>query len=94
MQPPLEVRSGLKFGVHVLRMSNPAGVENANHSKHVGEIFQALIELLFQKTGRPLPLTFQDDSIAASQLDPDIWCTFPAAALRLGLYAAVTERLS
>ena len=72
MQPPLEVCSGLKTSVRVLFMSKPARVENANHSKSFGEVFQPFFELTIQEVGGAIPFTFQDHHIRASQLDADI----------------------
>ena len=36
-------------------MSKAVGIENANHSKRFGKIFQALFELTFQEIGRAIP---------------------------------------
>ena len=89
MQPPLEVRSGLKTGVRVLFMSKPVGIENANHSKSFRKVFQAFFELTIQEIGRAIPFAFQDHQVPASQLDSDIWSASTAAALCPGRYAVV-----
>ena len=93
MQPPSEVRSGLKTSVRVLFMSQAVGIENANHSKSFWEVFQAFFELIIQEIGRPIPFAFQDHQIPASQLYTDIGDTSPAAALCPSRYAVVAEGL-
>ena len=93
MQPPSEVRSGLKTSVRVLLMSKAVGIKNANHSKCFGKVFQALFELTIQEIGRAIPFAFQDHQIPTSQLDADIGSASPAATLCPGRYAVVAEGL-
>ena len=93
MQPPSEVRSGLKTSVRVLFMSKAVRIENANHSKCFGKVFQALFELTIQEIGRAVPFAFQDHQIPASQLDANIGGALPTAALCPGRYAVVAEGL-
>ena len=45
MQPPLEVRGGLKTSLRVLFLSEPVRVKNADHAKSFWKIFQAFFEL-------------------------------------------------
>ena len=93
MQPPLEVRSSLKFGKRILYVTKAVGVENANHSKSFGKVSQACVKLTIQEIGRPIPLTFQDHGVSAPQLDADIGNAFPAATLSPGRYAVVAQGL-
>ena len=55
VHPPLKVRSGLEFSPRVVRASEPAGIENADHPEGFRKGLHALVELVLQERGRPLP---------------------------------------
>ena len=93
MQPPLKVRSSLKFGKRILYVSKSVGIEDANHSKNFGEVVQAFVKLIIQEVGRPIPFAFQDHQVSASQLDADIGSALPAATLCPSRHAVVPEGL-
>ena len=93
VHPPLEVGRGLKLGARVLRVAEPAGVENADEPKSVREAVQAVVELTSQIAVRSLPLALQDDEVSGSQFGPDVRDALAAAALGPGPDAAVTEQL-
>ena len=93
MQPPLKVRSSFKASIRILFISKAVGVENANHSKSFGKVFQAFLELTIQAISGAVPFAFQNHQVSASQFDADIGGASPAAALRPSRHAVVAEGL-
>lgn len=68
-------------------------VDNTQNSQGLWKLLQTLVDLLIEQSGGPLPLTHEQEQVAAAQLYPHIRSTLSAASLCPGRQAVASQLL-